>query len=93
MVLRRDGFGGERFYPVDSEISVLCTYIEKGHRYIIIRYLDLPFSYRLVNRDAICLMEEHVYQYLLPELESIDQGLYDDEGLAHEIKHLMSGHT
>ncbi|MGP4061768.1 hypothetical protein [Halobacillus sp. H74] len=89
MVLRRDGFGGSRFYPENGEITVLCTYINTGYRYVIIRYLDLPFSYRLINRDGILLLEEQVCEFLLNEVTKIDEGYYDDPQLAKKITALM----
>ncbi|ELK44953.1 hypothetical protein QRD89_11430 [Halobacillus sp. ACCC02827] len=89
MVLRRDGFGGTRYYPENSEIHILCTYMETGHRYIIIHYLDLPFSYRQLNRDGLLFLEEHIYTCLLPELDRIDEGFYDDMSMAEEIVRMM----
>ncbi|WP_226582891.1 hypothetical protein [Halobacillus litoralis] len=93
MVLLSDGFGGSRYYPENSEIAVLCTYMNYNHRCIIIHYLDLPLSYRLINRDGLEFIkkeEEVLYHYLAAELDRIDNGIYDNEALANEIIKLMT---
>lgn len=89
MVLRMDGFGGSRYYPENSDITILCTYKSTGHRYVIVQYLDLPFSYRKVNRDALCFLEADLYAFLCSDLESIDAGFYDNDELALNIKQKM----
>lgn len=89
MVLRRDGFGGSRYYPENSEISIICSYEDTVHRYVILQYMDLPFSYRQINRDGLYLLEEEVIDFLYKEIETIDAGYYDDELTALEIKKLM----
>ncbi|MBX0358660.1 hypothetical protein [Halobacillus sp. Nhm2S1] len=90
MVLKRDGFGGSRYYPEDSELSILCTYEDQGHTFVIIQYLDLPFSYRLINRDGLFLLEEELYDFLYKQIEEIDAGIYEDVELAKEIIALMA---
>ncbi|GEN52131.1 hypothetical protein [Halobacillus faecis] len=90
MVLKRDGFGGSRYYPEDSELSILCTYEDQGHTFVIIQYLDLPFSYRLINRDGLFLLEEELYDFLNKQIEEIDAGIYEDFKLAKEIIELMT---
>ncbi|SFJ22948.1 hypothetical protein SAMN04487936_101387 [Halobacillus dabanensis] len=85
MVLRMDGFGGTRYYPENSELTIVCTYKSIGHRYVIVQYLDLPFSYRKVNRDGLCFLEPKLYDFLCSELERIDSGFYDDDELALKI--------
>jgi hypothetical protein len=89
MVLRMDGFGGSRYYPENSELTILCTYKSGGHRYVIVQYLDLPFSYRKVNRDGLCFLEAEIYASLCRELENIDSGFYDDDELALKIQQQM----
>lgn len=89
MVLTRDGFGGCRYYPENSELSILCTYEDQGHTFVIIQYLDLPFSYRLINRDGIFLLEEELFNFLDNHIDDIDAGIYEDVTLAKEITKLM----
>ncbi|WP_394217798.1 hypothetical protein [Halobacillus trueperi] len=90
MVLKRDGFGGSRYYPENSELSILCTYKDQGHTFVIIQYLDLPFSYRLINRDGLFLLEEELLNFLCNQLDEIDAGIYEDVTLAKEITELMT---
>ncbi|WP_139205782.1 hypothetical protein [Halobacillus alkaliphilus] len=90
MVYRRDGFGGSRFYPEDGEIEILCTFVETGHRYVILQYLELPFSYRLIKRHGVHLLDDKAHLSLIPYLNAIDQGVYDNPILAHDIHKLMS---
>ncbi|WLR46318.1 hypothetical protein LC065_12050 [Halobacillus litoralis] len=90
MVLKRDGFGGFRYYPEDSELTILCTYEDQGHTFVIIQYLDLPFSYRLINRDGLFLLEEELFDFLHNEIEDIDAGIYENVHLAKEITELMT---
>ncbi|CDQ17882.1 hypothetical protein SAMN05192559_102325 [Halobacillus karajensis] len=89
MVLRRDGFGGSKYYPQNSELSIICTYENAGQTYIIVQYLDLPFCYRLVNRDGLLLLEEPVYNFLLKEMDKIDAGVYTNYTLSMKICNLM----
>ncbi|WP_281658220.1 hypothetical protein [Halobacillus sp. Cin3] len=90
MVLMNDGFGGTRYYPENSEMSVLCSYFDQGHRYVIIQYLDLPFSYRLINLDGLAFVDKEAHDFLKEELFSIDEGVYDNAELAGQIKQLMT---
>lgn len=86
---RRNGFGGYSYYPKQHEFSLVCTYKESGHRYIIIQYPALPFCYRLFNRLGIYLLEQPLHQLLDPYLDAIDQGFYDDLELAEYIHKWM----
>ncbi|REJ10525.1 hypothetical protein [Halobacillus trueperi] len=90
MVLKRDGFGGSRYYPENSELSILCTYEDQGNTFVIIQYLDLPFSYRLINRDGLFLLEEELSNFLYNQIDEIDEGIYEDINLAKEITELMT---
>ena len=90
MVLKRDGFGGSRYYPENSELSILCTYEDQGNTFVIIQYLDLPFSYRLINRDGLFLLEEELSNFLYNQIDEIDEGIYEDVNLAKEITELMT---
>ncbi|MBH0229815.1 hypothetical protein [Halobacillus yeomjeoni] len=89
LVYRRDGLGGGRFYPMNSDIKITCTYMCSGHRYIIIQYLDLPFCYRIVKRDGVELIDDQAYKHLSPYLNDIDRGVYDNEKTAETITEII----
>ncbi|WP_181898625.1 hypothetical protein, partial [Halobacillus trueperi] len=79
-----------RYYPENSELSILCTYEDQGNTFVIIQYLDLPFSYRLINRDGLFLLEEELSNFLYNQIDEIDEGIYEDVNLAKEITELMT---
>ncbi|ARI77111.1 hypothetical protein [Halobacillus mangrovi] len=85
MIYRRDGMGGYRYYPEQSELMIYCTFVDMGHRYIIIQYLDLPFCFRVVKREGIELLDEQTHHCLLPFIDLIDQGQFDNQETAKLI--------
>ncbi|RWZ60128.1 hypothetical protein EQV77_02220 [Halobacillus fulvus] len=89
LVLRQDGFGGYAYFPENGEIHLVCTCLLNGHRFIILHYIDLPFRYRRVNSNGICLLEKQLYYELLPYMDDVDLGRYDDQDLACHIHTLM----
>ncbi|KHE67003.1 hypothetical protein [Halobacillus sp. BBL2006] len=86
MIYRRDGMGGSRYYPAQSEIMIYCTFVHSGHRYIILRYLDLPFCFRVIKRKGLDYLDNQVLDCLLPYLDRIDEGQYDDDYLAKSVQ-------
>lgn len=89
LLFRRNGFGSSGYFPSQSEIFIRCTYVKKGHRFIIIQYMDLPLGYRLIHRHCLFLIEEELYHQLQPYLQYIDEGVYDNNETARHIHKLM----